>query len=134
MLFSNFAILLWSWMQLFRMRRTGDTEWDIEGLLPVSFAPLINCKEDKKEFPQFIEIRKCTTWNPNLNHLHQLLHFTMDLTLYILMFAFLYISLYCRLNTSYHTGWSSEAPKSVIISLFPEWLYLIQGWLTVTYL
>ena len=88
MLFSNFAILLWSWMQLFRMRRTGDTEWDIEGLLPVSFAPLINCKEDKKEFPQFIEIRKCTTWNPNLNHLHQLLNFTMDLTLYILMFAF----------------------------------------------
>ena len=93
MLFSNFAILLWSWMQLFRMRRTGDTEWDIEGLLPVSFAPLINCKEEKKEFPQFIEIRKCTTWNPNLNHLHQLLNFTMDLTLYILMFAF-YIFLY----------------------------------------
>lgn len=42
--------------KLFRMRRTGDTEWDIEGLLPVSFAPLINCKDDKKDFPQFIEI------------------------------------------------------------------------------
>ena len=40
------------------MWRIGETEWDVEGVLPVSFAPLINGKEEKKELSQFIEIRK----------------------------------------------------------------------------
>lgn len=49
------------------MWRIGETEWDVEGVLPVSFAPLINCKEEKKELPQFIEIRK-------LQNIHQVVY------------------------------------------------------------
>ena len=46
-------------LQLYRMQRIGETEWESDGILPVSFAPLINCKEDSKELlAQFIEIRK----------------------------------------------------------------------------
>jgi len=41
--------------KLCRMRRIGENQWDIEGVLPVSFAPLIDCKEEK-ELLQFIEI------------------------------------------------------------------------------
>ena len=40
------------------MQRIAEMEWDTEGVLPVSFAPLINGKDEKKESPQFIEIRK----------------------------------------------------------------------------
>jgi len=42
--------------KLCRMRRIGETEWDTEGVLPVSFAPLISCKEMKKGLEPFIEI------------------------------------------------------------------------------
>ena len=41
------------------MQRIGEAEWESDGILPVSFAPLINCKEDSKDLlEQFIEIRK----------------------------------------------------------------------------
>lgn len=40
------------------MRRIDENEWDVEGVLPVSFAPLVNCEEERKELSQFIEIRK----------------------------------------------------------------------------
>lgn len=41
--------------KLCRMHRVGESEWDVEGVLPVSFAPLINCKE-KNDLLKFIEI------------------------------------------------------------------------------
>ena len=38
------------------MRHVGTTEWDTESVLPVSFAPLISCREDTKQMLQAIEI------------------------------------------------------------------------------
>lgn len=45
------------------MRRISETEWDTEGVLPVSFAPLISCKEAKKGLEPFIEIRKLQNYD-----------------------------------------------------------------------
>lgn len=42
--------------KLCRMRHIDENEWDVEGVLPVSFAPLVNCEEERKELSQFIEI------------------------------------------------------------------------------
>ena len=45
-------------LQLCKLRRIRETDWDMEDVLPVSFAPLMNCKENMKAPPRFIEIRK----------------------------------------------------------------------------
>lgn len=42
--------------KLCRMRHIGQSEWDIEGVLPVSFAPLIDCKDKNRHLLKYIEI------------------------------------------------------------------------------
>lgn len=49
-------------LQLCKLRRIRETDWDMEDVLPVSFAPLMNCKENMKAPPRFIEIRKFISW------------------------------------------------------------------------